>query len=375
MKRFFWSISLFFLVSYVSAATLENLYDATVTVESQSAADRELAFSLAFEQLLIKVTGQPDIVQTDSAKTLVSKAAGFVRSFRYAPIEQKTNNEVIVLWDKNNAVANVESDDLQPAEEAIKQYLIVSFDEKAVSNAMWQAKLPVWGKSRPTTLLWLAFQDSKQRLLLNANQQIELRTLLDQHSSKRGLPLIYPLVDEQDQANIKINDVWNGFNVPLEMASARYPAEIIVAARLLLNQDNHWQTVWRIYRDGESEFWQMNAPDLQQAVELGLDELTQRIAKLYASIPMAEDGTVFVHVEDVKSVVDYHRVSQYLSGLNAVTNAELVQTSPHEVIFRLDLRSDAKQLKQTIALGKTLVVSEDLDTDLQDARITYRLIQ
>lgn len=374
MKNIVIFITLMFLGANASAVTLKSLYDVAIDVESQSGTVRDKAISDAFSSLLVKVTGQTDIVDQEAGAELMSKAKQFVRSFRYQQIEEQPVDAIISPWKTEEEESTLTMKEPEPETESIvKQRLIVSFDEKAVGNALWKAKLPVWGKTRPTTLLWVAFQDSEKRMLLGANQKNELQPYVQNHALKRGLPLRYPRLDDEDKKNINITDVWGAYKEPVKMASMRYATEAVATAQLKLNKDNAWEARWSLLQGDDAEYWRVDAADIQQALEKGIDELAQRIAKRYVQVAVANDGDTLIYISDVSNVFDYNRISKYLNGLAGVKNAELIQVQANDVVFRLELRSSARQLKQSIALGKTLAPQDLFAMESQEARFSYRL--
>ncbi|WP_156509035.1 DUF2066 domain-containing protein, partial [Oleiphilus sp. HI0132] len=61
--RFFVLVSLAFLSSHSIAVQLGNLYNASVAVPSQDPSDRMLGFEQALHQVLIRVTGDEELLQ------------------------------------------------------------------------------------------------------------------------------------------------------------------------------------------------------------------------------------------------------------------------------------------------------------------------
>ena len=372
MKKILVLIVLLFFAAGSPAVTLKNLYDVSVEVDSQSGAVRNKAIKEAFANLLVKVTGMPGVLEQAEGKALLSKSKNFVRSFRYQQVEQSVVNNVITLF-KDEQEENVLQMQEEEIEEIIKQRLIISFDEKAVGNALWKAQLPVWGKTRPSTLLWVVFQDSEKRMLVGANKQTEIQPYIDEHAAKRGLPLLYPRLDEQDQRNINVTDVWGAFKEPVKMASSSYDSDAVVTARLLLDKDNQWEARWSLFHGEDAEYWRVTATEIQPLLAQGLDELAQRLAKHYVHVASVNDGDTLVYISDVNNVFDYNRINKYLNGLAGVKKAELFEVKANDVVFRLELRSNAKQLRQSIALGSTLASQDQFSVGNQDSRFSYRL--
>jgi len=378
VRLLLFNITLLFICS-ASATTLSNLYEVSVPVFSQSNQERKVATSKAFEELLIRVTGRQDVLGMESSQKLLSNSRRFVRSFRYEvlppPIVFKSEQvkEAPELADVNPQILETETDEEELSQPT--QQIVVSFDEKAIKNSLWKFKLPVWGKTRPSTLLWLAIQDSEQRKMLDATVPSEILALIKQHAEKRGVPIIYPKLDSEDQAKVNVTDVWGAYKNPVNDASSRYQAEAIISAQLFLDESGLWQTRWHLYQAGDESSWKFSAPHLSVVIFESVDQLASALAERYAQISSGEDDSRFlIHVRDVANLADYEKINRYLSSLSVVKHAELAQIQNNELVYELELRSNPKALKQAIALGKTLSAQDDpFAAEVDSNRLNYRL--
>ena len=372
MKKLLVLFSLLLLSVGAQAATLKSLYNVSVIVESQSTAARDKAITDSFADLLVKITGMPTVAEREGVAEMLNNAKRYVRSFRYQQIKPVTRENVVSLW-QTEAEPEVLQTTESEEESAPQQRLIVSFDEKAVGDALWKARLPVWGKTRPATLMWVAFQDSEKRMLIDSKQKTELQEYVDQQAGKRGLPIMLPRMDEADKNKINVTDVWGGYRAPLELASLSYGADVVASARLLLKNDNTWESRWSLMQGDDVEYWRVEAPDVESLLKQGVDDLAERISQRYVHVATVSDGEAVIYVSDVNNVFDYNRVSKYLNGLAGVKKAELIEVKANQVAFKLDLRSSAKLLKQSIALGKTLASNDMFGTESQESLFNYRL--
>ena len=371
------NISLLFIGS-VNATTLANLYEVSVPVFSQSNKERKEATAKAFEELLIRVTGKRDVLGLESSQKLLANSRRFVRSFRYEELPPPEVFKPVQVKDLELSDVNQQTDETEIDEEEQSQptqQIVVSFDEKAVKNSLWKFKLPVWGKTRPSTLLWLAVQDHEQRKMLDASESTEILALLKQHAEKRGVPIIYPNLDTEDQAKINVTDVWGAYKIPVDDASSRYQAEAVISAQLLLDETGTWQSRWNLYQSGDESSWKLSAPNLSVVIFENVDQLASALAERYAQVSSGEDDSRFlIHIRDVSNLADYEKINRYLSSLSVVKHAELAQIQNNELVYELELRSNPRALKQAIALGKTLSAQEDpFAAEIDVNRLNYRL--
>jgi hypothetical protein len=96
-----------------------------------------------------------------------------------------------------------------------------------------------------------------------------------------------------------------------------------------------------------------------EAVAAGIDGAAEQLAKRYALelTPGSGDG-VLLTVENVATLTDYARVTQYLQSLDPVAEVQVARVEGAKVSFRLKVRGQTQGLIQTIAWGKTLAPSQ-----------------
>jgi len=70
--------------------------------------------------------------------------------------------------------------------------------------------VPIWGKQRPSTLVWLVVEDEGGRRLIGTDEESEYLSVLKERASVRGIPMLIPLLDLEDNARLKPSDVWGG---------------------------------------------------------------------------------------------------------------------------------------------------------------------
>jgi len=193
-------------------------------VIGQDDKERKTAIRTAMEKVLIKVSGRRDVVYAPEVEQALSNAMQHVQQFRYKPLEEPEESA-----DEGAVAAEADA----PVEKVIKytQQLWVSFDTKAVNQIMLGAGLPIWGHARPTTLLWLAVEEQGERYILGGNVNDEMKNGLMQSAEDRGLPLLVPLLDLEDQAAVRITDIWGNCKEVINNASLRYQPEDSLVAR------------------------------------------------------------------------------------------------------------------------------------------------
>jgi len=267
-------------------------------------------------------------------------------------------------------------DEAKPTFERPTQKITVSFDEDELKNSLWQHELPVWGKIRPTTLVWLAMEDGEQRAMLDGEKPGKILALLEEESEKRGVPMRYPRLDRKDQSKVNVTDILGSYKAPVINASLGYQTEAIISVSFLYDPIEGWQTRWSLYQANEEASWRISAPDLDIAILEGVDKLASMLADRYAQTSSGNDTDRFLlYIQDISNLSDYDKINRYLDAISIIKRAELVQIQGNELVYELELRSHLKALKQTIALERVLVAQDDPFVDANEAhRLNYRFI-
>lgn len=340
----------------VQAAQLEGLYQAKVPVKTQSREERLAVYPEALAQVVVRLTGDRSAPALPALSGLMRNAVSLVQQFHY----QELPAAQVAL-----------------REEGYRRLLVARFDGQAISQALIEADLPLWGSTRPEVLLWLAIQDRETRYLLGANASEELQSALEDQAQRRGLPLLLPLLDLDDRRRLDFADVWGDFRHNVMQASQRYGADAVLIGRLTRTPEGRWQSRWSLHYSGSptppSEFWQAEADSQGEALAIGIDGAADDLARRYAQrySPDSAD-TVALSVTGLEGLAGYARALQYLESLDIVTGVEVVRVREDEVLFRLAIRGQARGLEQAIRLGNTLAARPAADTLPEDGPAAAR---
>lgn len=318
------------------AVELDGLYQAEVAVKDQSREGRFAVYSEALSQVVIKLTGDRTVPQLPQLTDFMNNAVRMVQQFAYRELPDDTL-----------------------LEEEFRHLLVVNFDRAGVRQALVEAGVPIWARTRPEVLLWLAVEDRGSRYLLAANQSAEIQGHLEKAAHRRGLPMMLPLLDLEDQMSLSYADVWGDFQNDLLRASERYGAEAILVGRMYRTFDGRWQARWSLYTHTDLKSpvqrWQIEANDQPAALATGIEGAADRIAQRYAQVYSIGGGdSVAVAVTAINSVEAYARATAYLESLDMVSGVQATTVFNEEVLFTLDIRGDLEGLVQAIALGNTL---------------------
>ncbi|MEJ2646488.1 MAG: DUF2066 domain-containing protein [Gammaproteobacteria bacterium] len=329
----------------VPAAPVEHLFQAEVPVADQGAGERGAAVHKALADVLVRLTGEQDVAQQPAAANLLSNPDRFVQQYRYRrkppPDVKPSSTSALWLW--------------------------VRFDARGVEKAVRQAGLPLWGRERPLTLIWLAVQDGNQRYLVASDADSDMRRAVQREAHRRGVPVLFPLLDLEDQSRVQFPDVWGGFVGVVTDASKRYHAPDVLIGRLAHQSGGNWTARWTMELDGDEINWVASDPSVDTVLAAGIDGAADRLAARLAVSPGSGGQTqLSLTVDGVQSLADYARVSKYLASLTPVQQLDITRVDGSQVTFGLELDGATGTLDQAIALGSVLQPVSGSDS-------TYRL--
>jgi hypothetical protein len=323
----------------VWAAVAPDFYKADVPVASQSTSDRSAAFQQAMAQILVKITGSTVIMQMPKAGELAQQAAKYVRQFRYA--EQPPPGQV------------------KPArrDEDYKPFIIsVIFNGEALERDLLAAGLPIWNADRQPVLVVAGVQEGTQRLILSAQTEHPVKQALEQAAAARGVPLLFPLMDQKDRKQVNFADIRGAFSEPLLQLAQRYNAALVLEAYLEADASGDWSARWGVHRDNVSSRWNESYVALAEAVQSGVGGAADILASRYA-IASIGDNTLLdvrVKVDQFTGLDDYAAVLNYLNGLIFIENAIPVRIELNSAVFRILMRSELSELDRILTASRIL---------------------
>jgi uncharacterized protein len=256
-------VALFFLmlVSHnVLAVEVKGLYETEVIAKSQSVADRGQAVNMALRQVLTRVMVSTDIDHDLTVQHILANANDYVREYQYSLTQ---------AVDHKNGQA---------------RFVRILFDEQKLQKLLRNSPLGLWNEIRPETLLWLVVEDQGQRQFYSAEKMPILQNALLDGAVQLGLPLLFPLMDMEEQTQLTIAKVLSPDPHPLKKISERYDAVSILVG-LLVNQHECWLTEWTLYFDQKVRQWQSECKPLKQAVMVGLQGTYVGLGDYYAVKP------------------------------------------------------------------------------------------
>jgi len=342
------------------AVEVAGLYEAELAVSSQGRKERREIIRSALLQVLIKVSGNTNVALSPGIPQLLKRSNQYLQQYRYRS-ERQPVTETGIAQDQ--------------------QYLWVRFDKMSLDTVMRKLELAIWGRSRPSTVAWIAVEQNGQRQLLSNADGTTMTALILEQAKRRGIPLELPLLDLEGQQKISISDVLAGFHEPILNASARYSADAVLVGKLSQLSSERWQGRWTLHLDGRQYNW-TEAGNLDAVVSFGIDGVTSTLASNFVRTPSNYAGEVKVLVTDIFNLNDYARSDQFLAGLDGVIDVEPEKIEKKSILFKIKLRGDQQSLLQAVRLSSQSVLAAVetqaatvINKPVSEQALTFRLIQ
>ncbi len=302
-ERFFVILTgLFIFYSSLSWAAVapQGFNIGNVTVPSQSAVDLHPALEKAFEQVLIKLSGNSRIITVPEIQKQIALVDRYVQKYSYVD---------------NN--------------------LIVTFDQRALINLLIEAQQPVWISERPSSLI-----------ILNIANLDALMPLLQSVGNQRGLPLVFP--------NIPIEPSSASNQAALEKLGETYHTPVVLSGNLRPDPANNanwlgdWLLVWN------TQTWQWSSNGSQEEV---LREAVNKLADILASqlsihLDQKTGNTFWVAVLGISQLTDYQNLLQTIKQLHPVLGLYVQDIGSHGVLIQVTAAGEGSDaFKQAMAIN------------------------
>jgi hypothetical protein len=330
--RTFLLILLLAVLSPVAARAAQiDIYSGEAAVADKSAAESKRALPQALQHVLVKMSGLRNFDEYPQVEPALAIAPEILISFHYRTVEVP-------------AADGSTNEQLR---------LVGRFAANKVDELARTLQLPLWPAMRTPTQIWVVVDDGLDRRIMPLEFEYARRAM-DDAAWWRGLPVSWPMADEQGEYEVDPQLLWGGYTEDLAIDTDS--AAMIVAAR---REGPQWSVRSNLTYGGQSWNWRLQNIDLQAA----LTENVQQAADLVASantIAATDLGTSVydLTVTGLRGAADYARCLEYLQQLEIVDQVAVLSARPATVAFRLELSALPRYLEDTLLDGAVLGFDE-----------------
>lgn len=308
---------LYFVVG-VASAEQRDFYTVELEVKDRSAMARAQAISEAFEHVLIRLTGNLAVLTLPIVRENLPEAQSVLREYSYI-------------------------------ERAGQLKLRAKFDQRMTNDLLNLTEQPRWPDNRPVVLIWLAKIDGQQLDFVGAQATNTWQKALLAAAEKRGLPIILPLLDLAEQAQLPITDNNRLDIAAFRKAGQRYNAALSLVGRIAPAEKGGWQADWALVFSEDQMSWRELGDTPEEAIAEGLNTVVDALVARYYSIDLDADAPLRLRVAGVGGIADYARLTEALQKVRGITQLELSSISSQAVVYQLQFPGGQSELQKQLA--------------------------
>jgi len=316
-----------------AAVTVEDLFTVELPVADQTTSLRLESFSEAFKQVIVKVSGSDEALRSPAFERPIKGSARYVKQFRYITRNSTDDEEV----------------------EAGRLYLRIDFNQQLIESLLRENNFPVWGRERPSSLLVISYDVNENIKLVADDSTPDLVEALDQAASVHAVPVLFPLMDLEDIALVKIGDIISRQYDSIDTMATRYAPDALLVGQIVGRSGEGWHGDWEV-RFAEQIFkWKFKASSKQAVIDQVIKHLARILAPEYALEDHRRvEQTLLLSVSALEGIDNLIAVQKYLKSLNVVESVRVAMINKDVITYRLKLRNDAEDLQRLIEFGEVL---------------------
>jgi len=317
------------------AVMVEDLYTVELPVADQTTSLRLEAFSEAFRQVIIKVSGSDDALQSPAFKRPIENSARYVKQFQY--------------FNRELAATDDSASDLQ------RLLLRIDFDQQLIEGLLREQNFPVWGRERPSTLLVVSYDVNENIKLVSDDATPDVVEALDRAAARHAVPVLFPLMDLEDIALINIGDIASRQYENINTLAKRYAPNALLVGQIVGRSGAGWQGDWEVRFAQQAFKWNFRDSSRQAVIDQAIRQLARTLALEYAlEDHRSVEETLLLSVSELRDIDKLIEVQGYLKSLNVVESVRVASISKDVVTYRLKLRNDPEDLQRLIEFGEVL---------------------
>ncbi len=340
-----------FVTVSVTAVEIPDPYLAVVPVLDQSQKERVRAIKQGLSTVLVRISGKNQAADNVQIRFALKDPDNYISEFGYSTLDRTMGNDA----------------------SKYRQIAKIRYDAYLVNQLLKGVNLPVWGSNRPDLLMWIAIEDEGVQQVLSATEALPAREVLKAEADRRGVPLIFPLMDIEDVNNLSYNELWYLFRDKLETASSRYSPEAVLAGKLYRRTDTTWSSRWLFLFDNTAYGFAIQSDEKVQGAVQALGVAADHLAEHYAVSSGENHGiTVEIEVLSVDNIKHYAQTLHYLEEIATIRQVSLVRVEKNRLVFNVTADGNLKKLQEIIALDSKLVRVHLLAEIAEPKRLIYR---
>lgn len=311
------------------AVQTHGMNTANVPVADRSAQALQKALQEACNQVLVKISGNTSVSTVPVVQNAQRKINNLVESYSYATQTDSPGDSQLMLH--------------------------VVFEAGAIKRLLKNAGQAIWSSDRPLTLIWLSVPEGLQTTVLSSDDTNSLTTLIKQTAQQRGIPMILPTMDLQDQAEAALTSTQLPSNHQLTVSAQRYGVQSVLAGSIMSCGNGQFQGEWQLLLHGTPYEWQTSGANVVQAVTNGINQAADMMANQLATIDSTSlQSTLTMQIDGVASLNDYVHVVAVLRHLTVVSKVTVSDMQNDTLLLKVNVVGGADGLVNALKIVQHL---------------------
>ena len=256
-----------------AAVELEDLYFAQTVVTGTEEPERTRGFQAGLLEVIVKVTGDSRLVESEAVATLLEDAGRFVQQFEY-----------------EDRMKGIPVHDEQGTRDR-PHFLRIRFRPAEVDGALDELGLSKWPADRPAVAVWLGVETANGRYVLHASgpEGYGQRAALIEASRRNGVPVILPEGEGPGSAIVFDAIAMDDLN---RLKPFSEGAEALLVGVLSLAEGGYWDIEWNFRWQQQDRAWRMEGVSFDTALNRGVQDAALILSGKDAGASIGEpDGT------------------------------------------------------------------------------------
>ena len=342
--RFLMILGLLWLKS-VAAVEIKDLFEVKVVAKSVTDKDKAIALRQAMEVVVNRVVSGEDLHDNPTIKAALYNADVYVEQSQYS-LASKTN--------------------FQSSERVLR----VKFKEKAIMTMVQESQLAIWNEMREQVLVWLVVDKFSTKRLLNTREDEAVYQALQKGAKQKGVPILLPLMDLEDEQQLSAEDVLSASSVKLLAASQRYDVPAILSGTVR-KRGRCWEFEWGLHFNGKIEQWSLSCAELDKNMALGMQGVYEQLSAFHAIQPEKKEKAMYkLTISGLEGKESEENTLGYLTQLPNVQSVKVLKKEEGRHIFGIMLEGKPQLLEKCIALDGML---DKVQKNTQSGLLNYKL--
>jgi hypothetical protein len=325
-------ISYFCILPIARSGNIKKPYEVTMLLEDQNIGTLKKAKLKAFKQMLFRRSANKDIVKIKVIQKEYTKITQYIQKIEFSTKDVSS--------------------------------VTLHFEPRLIDRLIKIAKQPLWDFNRPTTLLWLAYEShlknnrvTKTIMTENAESS-EYIHAIQKEAIKNAIPIIFPLMDLDDELLVSLSDVWGGFHSKIIQASERYMVPSIMRGKIFQRGSEWFGHYTHIHKKEKKDF-RFKAENVSKLHAQMIEKLGEVLCQHYCITESDIKRELFVNILDIPDFKAFQKVKQFFSQLLAIKRVEILRTEKNKTTFKLELLSNTAPVIARIHLNPFLTLLND----------------